>query len=278
MMASNMVWYGACCKAYYRHHLGSLHNHAMKKCVLLLLVAGFLAGCATAENDYDPLEPMNRKVDAFNTVVDEATLRPLAKGYIAVVPDEGRSVIDNFFKNLQEPNTILNDFLQGKVHQGLSDTYRFVINSTVGVLGLFDVASHMGLKRNKEDFGQTLAVWGVDQGAYIVYPILGPNSVRNTPGTVMSYLLDGATYFYMVANAPIALAATSLKYINERANIEDFVKMRDEMALDAYVFVREGWRQSRIYSIYDGHPPAPQSTEDDAFDDEFDDEFADEFD
>ena len=116
-------------------------------------------------------------------------------------------------------------------------------------------------------------MWGVGQGAYIVYPLLGPNSVRNTPGTVMGYYLDGATYFYMVMNPPIAIAATALKYINDRANIEDFVKMRDEMALDAYVFVREGWRQSREYRIYDGHPPAPQSSEDDDFEDEFADEF-----
>ncbi len=251
---------------------------AMKRIIILAFLALLQTGCATAENDFDPLEPMNRKVDAFNTVVDEATLRPLAKGYTAVVPKGGRDVVTNFFNNLQEPNTIINDVLQGKLVQGLADSTRFVLNSTLGVLGLFDVASKLGLEKHQEDFGQTLAVWGVGQGAYIVYPILGPNSVRNTPGTVMGYYLDGATYFYMVMNPPIAIAATALKYINDRANIEDFVKMRDEMALDAYVFVREGWRQSREYRIYDGHPPAPQSSEDDAYGDEFEDEFADEFD
>ncbi len=241
----------------------------------ILLLGLMLTGCATAQNDYDPLEPMNRKIDAFNTAVDEAVLRPVAKGYTKAVPQGGRSAITNFFNNLKEPNTIVNDVLQGKLGQGLADTTRFLINSTLGVAGLFDVAKHMGLERHQEDFGQTLAVWGVGQGAYIVYPFLGPNSVRNTPGTIMGYALDGATYFYMVMNPPAVIAATALKYINDRANIEDFVKMRDEMALDAYVFVREGWRQSRLYSIYDGHPPAPQSTEEDDFED---DEFADEFD
>jgi phospholipid-binding lipoprotein MlaA len=246
---------------------------AMKRMIILAFLALLQTGCATVENDFDPLEPMNRKIDAFNTAVDEATLRPLAKGYTAVVPKGGRDVVTNFFHNLQEPNTIINDVLQGKLVQSLADSTRFVLNSTLGVLGLFDVASQFGLERHDEDFGQTLAVWGVGQGAYIVYPLLGPNSVRNTPGTVMGYYLDGASYFYMVMNPPAVIAATALKYINDRANIEDFVKMRDEMALDAYVFVREGWRQSREYRIYDGHPPTPPSSEDDDFEDEFSDEF-----
>ncbi len=247
----------------------------MLKMAFLCCVVVLLAGCATAQNDYDPLEPVNRKIDSFNTAVDEAVTRPIAKAYIHTISEGGRSVVTNFFNNLQEPNTILNNALQGKLHDALSDTVRFVVNSTVGVAGLFDVASHMGLPRHKEDFGQTLAVWGVGQGAYLVYPFLGPNSVRNTPGTIMGYMLDGASYLYLVANMPITIGVTALKYINDRANIEDFVKMRDEMALDAYVFVREGWRQSRVYNIYDGHPPAPKpdaDEEDDFGDDAFDDD------
>jgi len=251
----------------------------MIKLIQLLFIAALFAGCATAQNDYDPLEGMNRGVDSFNTALDEAALRPVAKGYVAVVPEFGRDVVTNFFYNLQEPNTILNNVLQGKIHDALSDTVRFLVNSTVGVAGLFDVAKHMDLPRHREDFGQTLAVWGVGQGAYIVYPILGPNSVRNTPGTVLAYFLDGATYLTAVISPEAAIGAWVIKYVNDRANIEDFVKMRDEMALDAYVFVREGWRQSRIYSIYDGHPPAQSSSdEDDDFGDDFDDDFDDEFD
>ena len=244
------------------------------KMIPMLLMLVLLTGCATAQNEYDPLEGMNRNIDSFNTAVDEAVLRPVAKGYVAAVPKDGRNVVTNFFANLLEVNTVVNDVLQGKIVQGLGDTTRFVMNSTLGIFGLFDVASEFGLERHKEDFGQTLAVWGVGQGAYIVYPFLGPNSVRNTPGTIMSYFLDGATYFYLVANAPITIGVTALKYINDRANVEDFVKLRDEMALDPYVFVREGWRQSRTYNIYDGHPPASAAS--DGEDDDFeDDEFAD---
>ncbi len=240
----------------------------------MLLMLVLLTGCATAQNEYDPLEGMNRNIGSFNTAVDEAVLRPVAQGYVTGVPKGGRNVVTNFFANLLEVNTVVNDVLQGKIVQGLGDTTRFVMNSTLGIFGLFDVASEFGLERHKEDFGQTLAVWGVGQGAYIVYPFLGPNSVRNTPGTIMSYFLDGATYFFVVANTPIAIGGTVLKYVNDRANIEDFVKLRDEMALDPYVFVREGWRQSRIYNIYDGHPPASASSDDE--DDDFeDDDFAD---
>lgn len=247
---------------------------AMKKLPLILLLALLLAGCATAENSYDPLQPLNRKVDSFNTVVDEVSLRPISKAYTKVIPKEARSSVTNFFSNLQEPNTILNDVLQGKFVQGIADTTRLVINSTFGIVGLFDVAAKVGLEKHKEDLGQTLAVWGVGEGAYIVYPILGPNSVRNTPGTVMAYFIDGATYLAYVMSPQVALATRVLKYIDERANVEDFVKLRDELALDPYIFVREGWRQSREYRIYDGHPPAKPdpSAEDDEFADEFDDD------
>ncbi len=248
----------------------------MKRFVVLLTVLLLQVGCATVENDFDPLEPMNRSVDSFNTGLDELVLRPVSKGYSSVIPGGARASVTNFFQNLLVPNTIVNDFLQGKVKRGLQDTYRFVVNSTLGIAGLFDVAAYVGIERHQEDFGQTLAVWGVGQGPYIVYPVLGPNSARNTPGTIMEYLLDGSTYLVMVMSPEAALAAVALKYIDERANIEDFVKLRDEMALDAYVFVREGWRQSREYRIYDGHPPAQPKSEDDDFEDEFADEFDDE--
>ena len=256
-------------------HWGYLHNCAMRLLIILLLLL-VQTGCATSENNYDPLEPMNRKVDTFNTGLDEAVLRPVSKGYTALIAKDGRNMVTNFFENLSMPNTILNDFLQGKVNRGLKDVYRLVVNSTIGVAGLFDVAASMGIEKHREDFGQTLAVWGVDQGAYIVYPVLGPNSVRNTPGTIMEYLLDGSTYLTMVMSPDAALATLALKYIDERANIEEFVQLRDEMALDAYVFVREGWRQSREYRIYDGNPPPkPESKTDDEDDPFADDEFSD---
>ena len=249
---------------------------AMKNALIMVLVLVLHTGCATVENDFDPLEPMNRSIDSFNTGLDEAILRPVSKGYTAALPKEVRGSITNFFENLAMPNTIINDFLQGKVERGIKDTYRFFVNSTLGIAGLFDAAKHVGVEKHKEDFGQTLAVWGVGQGAYIVYPVLGPNSVRNTPGTIMEYLLDGSTYFYMIMSPEAVISSIALKYIDERANIEEFVLLRDEMALDAYVFVREGWRQSREYNVYDGHPP--EKPKDDDFEDEFEDDFKDDFD
>jgi len=245
----------------------------MKKIIFLLMLMSLQAGCATVENDFDPLEPMNRKVDSFNTGLDEAVTRPIAQGYTKAIPKGGRNVVTNFFANLQEPNTIVNDVLQGKIGQGAADTGRFLMNSTLGIAGLFDVAKSFGLEKNKEDLGQTLAVWGADQGAYIEYPFLGPNSVRGTPGSIMAYFLDGATYIYLVASPQVVIGAWALKFIDERANVEKFVKLRDEMALDAYVFTREGWRQSRVYNIYDGHPP--EISADDSEDDFGDDEFGD---
>ena len=254
------------------------HSCDMKKMMMLLMLLALQAGCATVDNDFDPLEPANRAVESFNTGLDEIALRPVSKGYAAVVPSAVRGSVTNFFENLTMVNTITNDVLQGKIVVGLQDTARFVVNSTVGVVGLFDVAKHMGLEKHKEDFGQTLAVWGVGQGAYLVYPVLGPNSVRNTPGTVMDFFLDGSSYLSLVLSPEATIAATVLKYIDQRANVEERVKMRDEMAMDAYVFTREAWRQSREYNVYDGVPPAPVSDEDDEFADEFSDDFGDDFD
>ncbi len=248
---------------------------AMKKLCFVLLMLLLQSGCATIDNDFDPLEPGNRAVDSFNTSLDNIALRPVSKAYTATIPPGFRIAIGNFFDNLLVPNTVVNDVLQGKLDRGIKDTYRFVINSTIGLFGLIDVASYTGVKKHKEDFGQTLAVWGVDQGAYLVYPVLGPNSVRNTAGTILGYALDGATYLSWVMSPEAAIATTVLKYIDQRAQLEDAIIMRDEIALDAYVFTREAWRQSREYNIYDGHPPAINT--DDDFDDDFDD-FEDDFD
>jgi len=245
----------------------------MNKIFMLILIALLQTACATVENDFDPLEPTNRAVESFNTGLDEAVLRPVSKAYTAVVPSVVSSSVTNFFENLRAPNTVVNDVLQGKLWHGVKDSTRFIVNSTLGVVGLFDVARHMGLEKHKEDFGQTLAVWGVGQGAYVVYPVLGPNSVRNTPGTLLDFFLDGASYLSLVLSPEAVIASQVLKYIDQRAGIEEMVKMRDEMAMDAYVFTREAWRQSREYNIYDGFPPAPAAGEDDAFADEFEDEF-----
>ena len=243
---------------------------------MLMVSLLLLSGCATVENNHDPIEGLNRATDSFNDTVDQYTLKPIAEGYMAAAYPGTRSVVSNFYDNSTYLNTVLNSYLQGKVEQGTSDLLRFMINSTVGVLGLFDVATSLGLEKHQEDLGQTFAVWGASQGAYIVYPFLGPNSVRKTPDFITSTASD-ALFWASLSLAPeITIPLTIMKYIDLRARLLDASNMRDDLALDPYIFTREAWRQNREYLIYDGNPPAkPASTgggDDWGDDDEWSDE------
>jgi len=242
----------------------------MKRCLFIILLLGLLPSCATVQNDYDPLVGLNRGTESFNTTVDKISLKPIAKGYQAVTSKKVRNIVSNFYDNATYLNTVLNDLLQGKGQQGFADFARFMINSTLGVAGLADVASSMGLEKHDEDFGQTLAVWGVDQGAYIVYPLLGPNSVRKTPDFITATATDPLFWASFVVAPQITIPFTVLKYIDQRSRLMGASDMRDELALDPYVFTREAWRQSREYKIYDGNPPAKSAA--DSADDWGDDE------
>ncbi|MDQ6995305.1 MAG: VacJ family lipoprotein [Mariprofundaceae bacterium] len=247
----------------------------MKKYLLSLFVLAMLSGCATAQNEYDPLEGMNRKFDRFNDVVDRATMKPLALGYQAVTSEPTRGLVSNFFDNVTYLNTVLNDFLQGKVKQGFSDTTRFVINSTLGFAGIADVATPLGFEKHNEDLGQTLAVWGVGKSAYIEYPFLGPNSLRNTPDFITGTATDLTFWLFLITTPQVTLPLTVMKYIDMRSRVMEASNMRDEVALDPYIFTREAWRQHRQYLIYDGHPPADKVQSDDSGDDWSDDDFSD---
>jgi len=246
----------------------------MNRYLFVILLLGFLPSCATVQNDYDPLIGVNRGTESFNTTVDKVSLKPIAKGYQAVTSKNVRNMVSNFFDNSMYLNTVLNDFLQGKAQQGFEDFARFIINSTVGIAGLADVATSMGLEKHDEDFGQTLGVWGVNQGAYIVYPFLGPNSVRNTPGLITETATDPLFWAAFVVAPQITIPITVLMYVDKRSRLMEASDMRDELALDPYVFTREAWRQSREYKVYDGNPPASNAVdgEDDWGDDSFDDE------
>lgn len=214
-----------------------------------------LGGCANTpphEDVSDPLEPVNRAVDKFNDVVDRAAIKPLAKGYEFVVPAPARSSVTNFFGNLGEPNVIVNDFLQGKVKQGFADTGRLLVNSTIGVLGLFDPASLMGLTKHDEDFGQTFGTWGIGEGWYLVLPFLGPSSVRDGIGLVGDYQLDPLAHHDEVRERN---GLGALRLIDTRAQLLSASKVRDTAALDPYLFTREAYRQHRWGRIHDGNPP-----------------------
>jgi phospholipid-binding lipoprotein MlaA len=232
---------------------------------LLVLIALLCAGCAhnaTVAQPYDPFEETNRDIYGFNEGLDRYVLAPVASGYSAVTPGFFRQGVDNFFNNASYPNVIVNDFLQGKVVQGLADTGRFLVNTTVGILGLFDVAQYVGLKSNDEDLGQTLAVWGANSGAYLELPGLGPNYVRDTPDLPMAAATNVLTY---TVQASVAWPLTILYVINKRAMLDDVVRLREEAALDPYVFTRTAYTQYRMQLIYDGAPPMEELYDEDLF-------------
>ena len=232
---------------------------------VIVLLGSLLSACATPQNNHDPIEPVNRVTDKVNDNIDRVTLKPLAQGYTAAVPKPMRTAVSNFYDNATYMNTVLNDFLQGKGEQGIRDFIRFLINTTLGAGGLVDVATSMGLERHEEDFGQTLGVWGMSQGAYIVYPLLGPNSARKTPDFISATATDPLFWasFFVAPYVTIPLAA--LKYVDKRAQLLDASDMRDELALDPYVFTREAYFQHREYETYDGNPPKKKKIDDDGW-------------
>lgn len=232
----------------------------------MILAIALLAGCASnpdkSGSSYDPIEPANRAFFSFNEGLDQHLIKPIAEGYVKVTPEPVRTAVTNFFNNLAYLNVILNSFLQGKLDQGFSDMGRFLVNSTLGIGGLYDMATDVGLNRHQEDFGQTLATWGVGRGAYLYLPVKGPNTARNLPDMATSLALNPITYLTGAVLFPI----TALNVINIRANLLDATAIRDEAAVDPYSFTREAYLQQREYLIYDGNPPT------EGYDDIFDDE------
>jgi len=227
----------------------------------LLISLSMLSGCATIEGEADPddpLESFNRSMYSFNDSLDRAVLKPVAQGYNAVLPDPVNKSVSNFFSNLEDIVVIFNDILQLKVEQALSDTARVFFNSTIGVFGLFDVASGMELPKHDEDFGQTLGYWGVDTGAYIVWPFFGPSNVRDTVGSISDAYVN-PLYDIQPDDTQLALSATNV--VDTRAGLLSASKILKEAALDPYLFVRDAYLQRRQNLVYDGNPPKPKFDE-----------------
>jgi phospholipid-binding lipoprotein MlaA len=226
-------------------------------CVLVLL-----AGCATtsAPHPADPWEPANRQVWAFNDAVDKGALRPVARGYVAAVPKWMRTSVTNFFENLDTPITIANQLLQGKPREAAQDTLRFAMNTTLGIGGLFDPASDADLPRHNEDLGQTLGVWGVPAGPYLMLPLLGPSHVRDVPSHVFNRFLQ-PFYWYNYGNERWISLGVSI--VDRRARLLplDATLAR---AYDPYAFIREAFIQRRLYQVFDGNIPEELLPRDDA--------------
>jgi phospholipid-binding lipoprotein MlaA len=228
-----------------------------------LFIAGSLAGCATSGgNPADPLEKVNRAVFAFNDAADKVLITPVAKGYRAVLPGFLRTGIANFFSNLEDVWVSVNDVLQGKFQEGSEDFTRVIFNSTFGIGGIFDFASDVGLPKHSEDFGQTLGVWGVTSGPYVVLPLFGPSTFRDGFGL----LVDGrADLVYRLVNddVPLRNVLYATRAIGNRANLLDASSVLDQAALDRYAFVRDAWLQRRRNQVYDGNPPREKDDADD---------------
>lgn len=224
---------------------------------LLLLAVMALAGCAIATpRTDDPLEKYNRKVYKFNSAVDKAVVRPVAVGYRKITNPPVRRSVSDFFTNIRMPITVANDLLQARPKQALQSTGRFLVNLTIGFAGFFDPASQLGLPMEKNDFGITLARWGLPEGDYLMLPFLGPSTVRD----VWSIPVDG--YFFDPLNIyasnhsyhGLQYVPQALYLVTLRARAIDAEGYLDS-AYDPYVFIRDAYRQRRLYQIYDGNPP-----------------------
>ena len=221
---------------------------------LLPPAIAILAGCATGgdSDPRDPLEPLNRAVYRFNDRVDEAIARPVATVYRDVVPEPLRNYVRNFFGNISDLFIGFNNILQGKPDDGLLDWVRFAFNSTLGIFGINDVASDMGLEKHNEDFGQTFGRWGFSEGPYLVLPLLGSSDVRDALGTALDLHYDPLGDFRPIS---VRNTAAVLRFTGVRADLLDASRLLEEAALDRYVFQRDAYLQRRRSLVYDGQAP-----------------------
>lgn len=209
--------------------------------LLALLIACCMGGCATGGTPGDPFEGFNRAMFGFNEGVDKAVLQPVAKGYKAVVPEPARECVGNVFSNINDIFVGFNSLLQGKVGDAISDVCRVVVNTTVGLLGCFDVASKIGLEKHDRDFGQTFGKWGFGSGPYLVLPFLGPSTVREGIGTLIYTNLDPVWADHVRTRNVLY----SLRAVNRRAELLEAGNVLEEAALDKYSFVRDAFLQRR---------------------------------
>jgi phospholipid-binding lipoprotein MlaA len=228
---------------------------------ILLPTSIFLGGCASTSgyhNPKDPLEPLNRSVYQFNDALDKAVIKPVAKGYNAAVPAPGRTMVNNFFSNLDDVLVTLNDVLQFKLVQATSDFGRILINTTIGAFGLVDAATATGFEKHNEDFGQTLGYWGIGSGAYLMLPFFGPSSVRDGIGLYADTITSPTAKLKPIRRNQTTIADG----VRKRSNLLENEKLMDEAELDRYSFIRDAYLSHRQSLVYDGNPPREKYEED----------------
>ena len=220
----------------------------------LVLAAGLVAatGWAHAQSANDPLEGWNRAVFGFNEGLDEAVLKPVATGYTTVVPELARRGVTNFFNNFRDGWSAINQLLQAKPVAAAEMSMRVATNTLFGIGGLFDVASDLGIERRNEDFGQTLGRWGLPAGPYLVLPLLGPSSLRDTTALPLDFSWSASA---LTNEAGARVGLTTLALVDTRAGLLSAGRLVDGIALDKYVFIRDGYLTRRRSQVYDGDPP-----------------------
>ncbi|MFL2547286.1 MAG: VacJ family lipoprotein [Candidatus Rariloculaceae bacterium] len=241
----------------------------MRTLILGLLFALAGTGCASTESRssaeaYDPFENANRAIFRFNRQADRYVLRPIASGYHRITPDPLERSISKFLLNLSSPIVVVSDLLQGKFNQAASDTGRFLVNSTIGVFGFLDPATHLGLPYHEENLGQAFGTWGIGQGPYLVVPIFGPFTLRDGAGRILELPLE---LIWHIDDNNVQLGLTLMYYLDKRTRL----LAGDEAlasAIDPYVFLRDAYMQRGRYLLYDGEPPPI----DDGFEDEYSEE------
>lgn len=229
-----------------------LRARTLAAAVLATLLAASGAACAADDEheNRDPLEPLNRRVFALNQWMDRIAIRPAAELYRSLVPDPVEFAVYNFFDNLAEPVSMLGSALQGSPRKTLVSTGRFAVNSTLGVAGLFDPATRLGLKDQQEDIGQALAIWGLEDTPYLVLPFWGPVTLTTIPDRVLVWWLAPA-----ILDDYWHLSLRVVDTVSFRADALAASALVDEAAVDPYAFTREGFLQRRRYQRYDGDPP-----------------------
>ncbi len=228
-------------------------DRAPARIAIAAVIFALASGCATTNGDSrDPFEAFNRTMYGFNQAVDEAVLKPVAGAYKSTLPEIVQSGVRNFFSNIADIFISANNLLQGKVFDAANDGMRFAINTTIGGLGLLDWASEMGLEKHNEDFGQTFGRWGIGDGPYIVWPIFGPSTARDSLGQVIDVWVDPVRT-HRSGTPRTAMYLTRL--VGKRADLLDASRILEEAALDKYVFERDAYLQRRRNLIYDGNPP-----------------------
>lgn len=230
-------------------------------CVLLFALVTLSTGCATGPNanPKDPLEPMNRSVSKFNDSLDDNVLKPVATGYRDYTPQLLQTGVSNFFRNLSDVLSTVNNGLQLKGRDTAESFMRVTVNTVFGIYGIFDVATPIGLQRRPEDFGQTLGYWGVPDGPYLVLPIFGPSTVRDASVMPVEFALDPVRHHDVTSERNLAVMT---RIVDKRASLLKATNLLSDAAIDKYSFTRDGYLQFRRNQVYDGNPPDEDQLED----------------